>query len=77
MGLGVANLFKGGLVVVGFGGEGQRGGGDEGRGGDERYFDFEEVFGWAVDLFEALLAGVGHGLHLSGWRGVVGWGGRR
>lgn len=44
-------------------------------GGDadaDAYFDLQEVLGWAVDFFEALLAGVGHGLHFGGvW--VVGW----
>ncbi len=43
-----------------------------GRGIGETHFDFKEVFWWAVDLFETLLAGVWHCLHLCGleWWGV-------
>lgn len=44
-----------------------------GEGMGKAYFDLEEVLGWAVDFFEALLAGVGHGLHLGGGGWVVGW----
>ena len=29
------------------------------------YFDFKEVFRWAIDLFETLLPSVRYGLHLS------------
>lgn len=55
---------------------GDREGQDGARfGGDadaDAYFDLQEVLGWAVDFFEALLAGVRHGLHLGG---VEWWGG--
>lgn len=48
-------------------------GGMAGRGGIV-YFDLEEVLWWAVDFFEALLAGVGHCLHFGGGGVVAGWG---
>jgi hypothetical protein len=35
------------------------------------YFYFEEVLWWAVDLLEALLAGIGHGLHTGLLRAKV------
>ena len=31
----------------------------------EGYFYFKEILGRAVDLFEALLTGIGHGLHVG------------
>ena len=35
-----------------------------------RYLDFKEVLGRAVDFFEGLGAGLGHGLHDGWWTGL-------
>ena len=37
------------------------------------YLDFEKVFGWAVDFFVALLAGVWQGLHFGKLNVVCSW----
>lgn len=56
--VGVERLLVRGMTDGGWG----RGG----RGKEGVYFDFEEVFGRAVDFFEALLASIGHCLHGGG-----------
>lgn len=56
VGLGVFDLSGGG-------GDVRVGGNEEDGLGGVNYFDFEKVFGGAVDFFKGLLAGVRHGLH--------------
>jgi hypothetical protein len=57
----VGGLWPGEKEV--WGREGGRKGGDGRVEGDVMYLYLEEVLGWAVDLLEALLARIWHGLH--------------